>query len=277
MGPSLQELLLSQNPHKFSVKSVCLIGLQILDNLENLHTKTGFVHGEITPSTFFIGKGDNYNLIFLGDIGLGKEFWDKKNNFHKFLSKSKNMKFNKRLIEANPFFCSINVMKGFEQSRRDDLESFSYLLMYFLKGTLPWMDNNFENDILNKEKNIKRILEMKTKFDEFDYCKEFNKEFGKFIKYTRNLNFDDNPDYNYLRNLLNNILIEVGSKKDNEFDWCLEKEQEENENKVIDIKKKSEYKFDFESNLVTKESYRKGFKKKSFNGENFKIGYFYIG
>lgn len=102
-----------------------MIALQILDRLELLHGKY-LVHRDIKPSNFCIGKGKKKNIIYMIDLAFAKKFLDKEGN-HIPMLENKN-------LTGTLLFASQNNHKGFEHSRRDDLESLVYLMFYFLKG-----------------------------------------------------------------------------------------------------------------------------------------------
>ena len=118
------------------------------------------------------------------------------------------------MIGKNVIFGSINALSKNELSRRDDLESLGYILIYFIKGCLPW-----ENvAIKNKEEKINKILELKKKITEEILCNGLPEEIKLFLSYTKNLKFEEEPDYNYLKNLLKVVINTKNSDKDFYFD-----------------------------------------------------------
>lgn len=78
-----------------------------------------------------IGLGKKTNVAFVIDYGLAKKFRDPKTQQHIPYKENKNLTGTAR-------YASINAHLGIEQSRRDDLEALGYVLIYFLKGFLPW-------------------------------------------------------------------------------------------------------------------------------------------
>ena len=116
-------------------------------------------------------------------------------------------------------YASINALKGCEQSRRDDLEAIGYVLLYFLRGSLPWQGLH-----VNKgEDRYKKILQKKKGTSAEDLCKGFPNEFVEYINYTRNLEFEADPDYKFLRGLLTTVLEKQNSQFDFYYDWLTEK------------------------------------------------------
>ena len=98
------------------------------------------------------------------------------------------------------------------QSRRDDLEAVGYVLLYFLRGKLPWQGLH----VKNKEDRYHKIIEIKIQTTPFELCKGFPKEFEDYVEYTRKLQYEEDPDYDFLKNLFKSIL-----KDDIEYiyDW----------------------------------------------------------
>lgn len=110
---------------------------------------------------------------------------------------------------------SINTHMGREQSRRDDLEALGHVFIYFLKGGLPWQGLRAAT---NKQK-YEKIGHRKQETPIEDLCEGFPSEFAKYLKYTRNLGFEETPDYDYLRELLTKALRDDGSVEDGDYDW----------------------------------------------------------
>ena len=107
-----------------TINDVCLIALQSLDRLEYIHTKN-IIHKDIKPANFIFGKKDP-NLIYLIDFGMSRKYKSSKTGKHIKLHKLKK-------INGTMRYMSINTCKGYEHSRRDDLESLGYMLIFFKK------------------------------------------------------------------------------------------------------------------------------------------------
>jgi casein kinase I family protein HRR25 len=129
-------------------------------------------------------------------------------------------------------YASINTHLGIEQSRRDDLESLGYVLVYFLRGDLPWQGMKART---MKEK-YEKIMEKKIATPVNKLCEGFPEEFSLFINYTRDLRFDDRPDFGYLRRLLKQIADKEKIEYDNVFDWDIKRQQKQDK----DVKDKDD-------------------------------------
>lgn len=165
------------------------LSLQMLSLIETLHKKF-FIHRDIKPQNFCFNK-QNPNVLNLIDFGLSKRFIQKRNGAHI------PYKDQKQLV-GTPRYASINAHKGIEQSRRDDLESLGYVIVYLLKGVLPWQNISAQN----KEQKNKVIQEIKENTPNHVLCAGLPYSLVKYFKYVRQLKFTDTPDYNYLVRLL---------------------------------------------------------------------------
>lgn len=118
-------------------------------------------------------------------------------------------------------YASVNTHLGIEQSRRDDLESLGYVLMYFLRGSLPWQGLR----ALTKKTKYEKISEKKITTPTEVLCKSFPIEFAEYFSYCKGLRFDDKPDYGLLKRKFNRLFSLEGFTKDYVFDWTILKYQ----------------------------------------------------
>ena len=128
LGESLQTL--KERKTTFSLKLVLQIGIQIINLLKMIHDK-GLVHRDIKPDNFLLGLKNKNKQIYIIDFGFCKTFLN--NNTHIDMKKTSS------LIGSNNF-ASVNAHEFNELSRRDDLESLGYMLVYFYIGNLIWKD-----------------------------------------------------------------------------------------------------------------------------------------
>ncbi|KAH9681982.1 Casein kinase 1-like protein 10 [Citrus sinensis] len=114
-------------------------------------------------------------------------------------------------------YASVNTHLGVEQSRRDDLESLGYVLMYFLRGSLPWQGLKAGT----KKQKYDKISEKKMLTPIEVLCKSYPSEFTSYFHYCRSLRFEDKPDYSYLKRLFRDLFIREGYQFDYVFDWTI--------------------------------------------------------
>ena len=207
LGRSLYQIF-NDCDKKFTIKDVCMINLQILERLEYIHSKN-FIHRDIKPHNFLVSP-KNEGIIYIIDFGLAKKYRSDRGNHVKFTIT--------KHITGTPRFCSINAMRGVEQSRRDDLESLSYLILYFLRGSLPWQGLK----ITSRAKRFNAITNLKKTVKLESLCENLPPEILLFCKYTRKLGFTENPKYNYMKGLFISILNNYGLKDDKKFSWIQE-------------------------------------------------------
>ena len=123
---------------------------------------------------------------------------------------------------ADFFFCSWQIANSVpEQSRRDDMESLGYVMLYFCRGSLPWQGLK----AATKKQKYDRIMEKKMTTPTEVLCRGFPNEFAIYLNYTRSLRFDDKPDYSYLRKIFRDLFVREGFQYDYVFDWTVYKYQ----------------------------------------------------
>lgn len=205
LGPSLEDLFASCN-RKFSLKTVLMVTDQMLRRIEYIHYRR-LIHRDIKADNFVIGTGRNAYKIYVIDFGLAKKYMSSNGDHIKY-------KEGKGLT-GTARYASVNTHIGIEQSRRDDLESLAYVLLYFLKGSLPWQNLKAKNV---KEK-YEKIKEKKIMTRVEDLCAGVPDEFAQLLNYCRKLKFIDKPDYGMLRTLFKKLMKEKGFIHDYCYDW----------------------------------------------------------
>ena len=207
MGKSLEYLFENTPNKKMSIRCVCNLGYQMIEIMEEIHNKN-IIHRDIKPDNFVMGRGDKSKYLYLLDFGLSKKYRSSSTLKHYQLIKGKKLTGTAR-------YASINALNGITQSRRDDLEAIGYVLMYFLLGKLPWQGLPAQN----KDERYLRIMEVKRDTKPEDLCKGFPHEFETYVSYTRNLEYEQDPDYDMLKNLFLKVLKDEGYYLDYYYDW----------------------------------------------------------
>ena len=143
LGECLYSLFLRLRKN-FTLKDICLIAIQTLERIEYIHSK-GYLHGDIKPENFVLGINDQ-RIIFVIDFGLSKKYRSDRTGNHIQFCITKKMNGTAR-------YASTNSLRGVEISRRDDLESLAYMIIYFLMKKLPWQGVK-ANTLQNRYKKI---------------------------------------------------------------------------------------------------------------------------
>eukprot|EP00754_Rhynchopus_humris_P001539 Rhum_TRINITY_DN10899_c0_g1::Rhum_TRINITY_DN10899_c0_g1_i1::g.40945::m.40945/K08957/CSNK1A; casein kinase 1, alpha len=204
LGPSLEDLFVFCN-RKFSVKTVLLLADQMLTRIEHLH-RHKFIHRDIKPDNFLLGQGRRGHIVYSIDLGLCKRFYT-----HQHIPYKEG-----KSLAGTARYVSINTHNGFEQSRRDDIESIGYVLLYFLRGGLPWQNVK----VANKKEKYEQISQRKSSCPVERLCQGLPKEFANYLNYARSLKFEDEPAYDYLRAEFRR-LYDSHWKVDYEYDWVV--------------------------------------------------------
>ncbi|OAA56725.1 casein kinase 1, delta subunit [Niveomyces insectorum RCEF 264] len=196
LGPSLGDLL-RYCGGTFSLKTVLLVADQMIARIRYIHSK-GYVHRDVTPSNFLLGVGRFGNTIYAIDFGVSEEFKDDER-----ARKASNLPF-----VATLAYASINNHQG-----RDDLESLGCVLIYFLRGTLPWARPAHHN---KDPRNM--VMGMKMDMASDKLCEGLPSAFTRYMDYVRSLPFAEKPDYAYIRKLFRSLFRAKGFQYDNVFD-----------------------------------------------------------
>lgn len=225
LGPSLEDLF-EWCGRRFSIKTTCLVAKQMIDRVRIIH-EHDLMYRDIKPDNFLISEfqrtlpdrqvvkdvavsaGGDPNLIYMVDFGMAKQYRDPRTKQHIPYRERKSLSGTARYMSINTHF-------GREQSRRDDLESLGHVFFYFLRGSLPWQGLKALNNKLKYEK----IGLTKQKLNPNELLMGFiPPQFGAYLKYTRSLRFEEEPDYDYLISLMDDVLHCLGMEDDGHYDW----------------------------------------------------------
>jgi serine/threonine protein kinase len=220
LDKSLEDLFNICNK-RFSLKTVLMIVDQTINCLEYIHNKN-FIHRDIKPDNFMIGRGSAKGQIFMIDFGLAKKYRDPKTHEHLRFTPGKSLTGTAR-------YASINALSGYEQSRRDDLEAIGYVWIYFLLGILPWQ--GLQGD--NEKQKYEKILKVKKEASLDVLLKDVPHEFHRYLESVRGLGFDEEPRYAEYRAMFRDLFIRKGYVYDYQYDWVPLLTEEEAEVKVV--------------------------------------------
>ena len=209
LGGTLYSLYLDQNKN-FTLKDICLISLQCISRLESVHNK-GIIHCDIKPENFCVGLRDK-RIIYLIDFGISKKYRSDRTKNHIKFTVTKTMCGTAR-------YASMNALSGLQLSRRDDLESLSYMILYFLMKKLPWQGITAKSLAIR----YKKIYEKKSELEKWDKFLSLPIQIQKFIKYCRNLGFAEDPNYKMMKNFFNDLMKQYNYTDDKNFSWINDK------------------------------------------------------
>ena len=201
IGELFKENEEATTPNYIRLKDMLLAGMQIIDRIKYIHSKD-LLHLDIKPNNFLVGN-PNDSLIYIIDFGFAKKYRSSRTGKHIQFSKNKN--FNGNLV-----FSSFNTMRGIEPSRRDDLESVGYMLIYLYTRKLPWSNLN----IKTPNEFAKKIYLLKKNSPFEKICEGTPKEMIEYMKYVKSLKFDEKPNYDHLTKLFKIMLQKINRSND---------------------------------------------------------------
>ncbi|CAD8072850.1 unnamed protein product [Paramecium primaurelia] len=190
---------------KFNLKSVLTIGIQAVNLLERAHSK-GVIHRDLKPENMILGIGNEISKLYLIDFGISKVYRDA-NGRHIIFKDQKSFLGTTR-------YASIAAHLGHELGRKDDLESLMYILLYFLRGQLPWqnMANVTDDERTQKVGELKLSLENELFRDQVP-------EFQKIYNTIRRLQFKQEPDYKMILQELRKAADSQNIILDGNYEW----------------------------------------------------------
>ena len=186
LGQSLESRMRQQQGGTFDRRTALKLGVQMVRCVETVH-RGGYIHGDLKPDNFLMGHTDR-TRVFLVDFGLSTRYIDDD-------GRHVEMKMRKSL-SGTPRYASIHNHKGCTHSRRDDLEALGYILVYFVKGRLPWQS---KAKGAKKADRHRAILKCKEEVPLERLC---DAPLKQFLEYTRALKFTEEPDYDALVGML---------------------------------------------------------------------------
>ncbi|RKO84002.1 kinase-like domain-containing protein, partial [Blyttiomyces helicus] len=202
LGSNFDSLMKKKTSNQLAPAAVLYVGHKMITLLQSFH-KQGFVHRDLKPQNFVVEysntKCPKFPDIFLIDYGLAKSYIESDiqsdKHTHSAFSQKRSMKGTVRYL-------SINTHLGVDQSRRDDMQSLGYILVYMICGKLPW-----QNLMKNRPKNqaYDRILlsKMSCSIEKLtcDIPEPFRETLMLYLSYANSLMYHEEPNYEYCRAL----------------------------------------------------------------------------
>ena len=207
LGPTLEDLF-NFCGRKFSTRTSLIIFSQLLARLESMHSRA-LIHRDIKPDNIIMGLNETSSIVHLIDFGLTRSVL-KKNGGHIEFRTGKNLVGTAR-------FVSINAHLGYELSRRDDLLTLGYVMVYFAKGQLPW----HYVDTRRRSARFEELGRLKKSWSFADLCAGCPRSYLLYFEYCNNLAFEEMPDFSFLHGLIkNDALVESVNILLRNYDWC---------------------------------------------------------
>lgn len=187
-----------ENGNRFSVETTSKLAIVLIKIFKEIHGRK-IILRDFKPENVLISN----EKVYLVDFGMAKYYINKETGQHiPFITNKK--------LTGTVRYASLYTHLGYEQSRRDDLETLLYTLIFFLKGTLPWVGIKSSQ----VKKKFQKIADKKESISAKELCKDIpcGENIEKALIYVKNLGFDEDPDYEKLINYFNLTLKEIGTK-----------------------------------------------------------------
>ena len=199
LGQSLHDLHLRCKNRRMPIRSVLRFGRQAIRRLQDVH-RIGFVHGDVNPSNFLMGHpdSDDARTVHLTGFGASDQYMTTVDG------RPKHIRFSRRVDTQTLVFGSIMGTRSYSLSRRDDLESLIYTMVFLSGGNLPWQNltNRHSPDV------VKRVWQLKQNVSEQQLFANVPLQLTVLFRYVRSLRLSEDPDYDQMYNLLHTALRE---------------------------------------------------------------------
>ncbi|KHN77422.1 putative serine/threonine-protein kinase [Toxocara canis] len=207
LGKDLHKLRNEQCDRCFSLSTAVRVGMQSLKAIEELH-RGGYLSRDIKPGNFAIGlrENDQHKTIFLFDFGLAKKYVDK-NGKHYAPRGEVGWRGTTR-------YGSLRAHLRLDLGRRDDLESWLYMLVEITKGSLPWRR-------VKERVGVQAGKEMARDAGRAQFFHNCPQQYDNLLVLIDALKFEDDPKYDQIHRTLDEASIrkEKGIRMHSRFDW----------------------------------------------------------
>lgn len=209
LGPNLEELMVTNNS-RLNLRTTTQIAIMILEIIRSVHSKK-IIFCNVKPENFCLGRPATPKANQVHMVGLiNAKLFETADSKHIPKISTNNNEPKKFGVYGTPRYMSLHAHKGKELSRRDDLESIGYMLLYFVHGKLPWQGlpvNNSSNTGNNDKYENIFITKKMIHLDEL--CANLPPEYYHYMLYVRSLKFTQEPNYRYLITMFTKLLYRI--------------------------------------------------------------------
>ena len=189
-----------------SLKTTLMVGLQVLDRLEHMH-KSNFLHCDVKPENLVTGLGKDSSTVYMVDMGLARPY---RLQDEPFRAEKSNLADG---VVGTLMFAPTGLHGSVEVTRRDDLESLGFSLLFLNQGSLPWEFLAYDNE------NVAEVQRIKRAFWDSEEYRDMPAVLSRVFNIIRSMKHDEEPCYEKFREVLNTALQEMGERNDGVYDW----------------------------------------------------------
>ncbi|KAK0416272.1 hypothetical protein QR680_012391 [Steinernema hermaphroditum] len=211
VGKNLWDLRYERENYYYSMNTALKAAEQTLMSIEDLH-RIGYLHRDIKPGNFAIGRPETKenHIIFMLDFGLSRKYIGDNVN------KDIRMPRSSAPFRGTTRYASINCLSNKDQSRKDDIEAWLYMVVEWTTGLLPWRKlKSADKEEVLKWKELVRNGEDLEEF--FEGCPK--REFTTIMQYVDSLQYQSIPDYNYVYYCLQHAMKAHNCGPHDPLDW----------------------------------------------------------
>lgn len=224
LSKDLHKMRNEQVDRKFSRSTAYRISIQTMEAIQELHG-IGYISRDVKPGNFAPGLKDNlqHKIIFMFDFGLARKHVDKQGNV---IPQRKEIGW-----RGTSRYGSLEAHRRKDLSRRDDVESWFYLVIEVTIGSLPWRlvpdrPKVYAAKMYAREGGRKQF---------FDNCP---KAYDDFMTKIDALAYKDEPPYEYFLSELRALCKAANYREREAFDWD---EGEDNSRSVAEAKSQTSF------------------------------------
>ncbi|KRY79621.1 Tau-tubulin kinase 2 [Trichinella pseudospiralis] len=232
---SLKRKSTDRSRPKFSTRSSVFLALNSLEALQDLH-QCGYLHRDIKPQNFAIGRAPDYRKVYLLDFGMCRKYVKDNGDLRRPREKC--------AFRGTIYFASVDALKGEEQSRKDDVWSWFFMMIRLSTGTIAWKGYVPPKHIppfkqMEEYSKIKETALSNMK----EFCKHCPEEFCNIGEHLKTLGYFDKPNYELCYENMNAISKRMGLE-DLPLDWEPQEKRQEQKSTGEEQKSNKEQKPD---------------------------------
>uniref|UniRef100_A0A915ARC3 Protein kinase domain-containing protein n=3 Tax=Parascaris univalens TaxID=6257 RepID=A0A915ARC3_PARUN len=208
LGKDLHKLCKEQYERRFSLSTAIRVGIECLAAIEELH-RCGYLSRDIKPGNFAIGLREYHQnkRVFLLDFGLAKKYLDKSGKHYASRGEVGWRGTNR--------YGSLKAHQRLDLGRRDDLESWFYLLVEITSGSLPWRH-------VTDRTGVQAAKLLSRNAGRAQFLHNCPQQYDEILTMIDALVFSDEPKYDQIRRLLNEVGIRYNTSLNGRFAKSIE-------------------------------------------------------